>query len=234
MIKDENIIPASIFLASVFMSVALIVTAGGDGSDRMPGYAGGAFFPTQEPENVRPVTERDNIFGDINAPIQIIEFSNFECVFCKPFHSVMHQIAEEYEGKVAWVFRHFPFDSNHPKARIEAEASECVADLGGNEAFWVFIERIFLETPSNNMLDLTLLPEFAEMAGVNKNEFDECLRSGRFAKRVQEDVFDAVNSGIIGSPSAIMVVEDIFYVPIVGNQSYENMKRFVERALELI
>ena len=90
MIKDEYIIPISIFLASIFLAGALIMTAGGSGGGKIV-YGDGAFLPDSTPENVRPVTERDNVFGDINAPIHMIEFSDFECVFCKPFHSVMRQ-----------------------------------------------------------------------------------------------------------------------------------------------
>src|SRR3546814_20902810 len=63
-----------------------------------------------------------------------IEFSDFESPFCKGFHRTMGQVMEEYgqDGKVAWVYRHFPIDSIHSKARKEAQASECAAELGGN------------------------------------------------------------------------------------------------------
>src|SRR3546814_15691189 len=97
--------------------------------------------------------------GSPDASVKVIEFSDFECPFCKGFHRTMGQVMEAYgqDGKVAWVYRHFPIDSIHSKARKEAQASECAAELGGNDAFWAYAETPFDVTPSNDRLDLALL-----------------------------------------------------------------------------
>src|SRR3546814_8173358 len=68
---------------------------------------------------VRPVSGEDHVMGSPDASVKVIEFSDFECPFCKGFHRTMGQVMEEYgqDGKVAWVYRHFPIDSIHSKAR---------------------------------------------------------------------------------------------------------------------
>jgi protein-disulfide isomerase len=100
-----------------------------------------------------PVTDKDHIKGDISAPVKIVEYSDLECPFCKRFHTTMQDVVKSYDGKVAWVFRQFPLAQLHPKAVKEAEAAECVASLGGNAAFWKFIDKVEEVTPGNNKLD---------------------------------------------------------------------------------
>src|SRR5690606_34807350 len=87
-------------------------------------------------ENIAPVTADDHIRGNPNAPLMIVEYSDFDCPYCKSFHVTMQKIIEEYgpSGKVAWVYRHLPLTSLHPSAAYIAETSECVAELGGNDA----------------------------------------------------------------------------------------------------
>ena len=80
--------------------------------------------------------------GDENAPVTIVEFTDYECPFCARFHPTMDQIVDEYGGRVAWVYRHFPLPS-HPKAEPLARGSECITELGGNDAFWVYTDYVF-------------------------------------------------------------------------------------------
>src|SRR3989344_3149438 len=82
---------------------------------------------------MRPVSSSDHILGNPDADVIIVEYSDTECPFCKQFHSTLRRVIEEYgkEGRVAWVYRHFPIDSLHPKARKESEALECANELGG-------------------------------------------------------------------------------------------------------
>ena len=75
------------------------------------------------------MTKEDWVFGNRNAEIALIEYSDLECPFCKKFHPTAQQVVDEYKGKVMWVFRHYPL-SFHANAQKEAEASECAAELG--------------------------------------------------------------------------------------------------------
>ena len=120
-----------------------------------------------------------HILGNPGAPVKLVEFSDFECPFCKRFHLTMKRLMNEYgeDGKVAWVYRHFPLVSLHSKARREAQAAECASELGGNEAFWAYSDRLFEVAPSNNRLDLALLPRIAQLIGLDRAKFEACLAS---------------------------------------------------------
>ncbi len=93
---------------------------------------------------IDPVTETDHYFGSKDAEIVIIEYSDLECPYCARFHTTMHQVVEDYDGKVAWVYRHLPLESIiHPNAYNKALAAECVAGLGNNDKYWKYIDNIF-------------------------------------------------------------------------------------------
>ncbi|MEK7460191.1 MAG: DsbA family protein [Patescibacteria group bacterium] len=184
---------------------------------------------------MRPVTSDDHIRGDINAPVKIVEYSDTECPFCKKFHRDLKNALSQYEesGKVASVYRHFPIDSNHPiKARKEAEATECARELGGNEKFWEYIDRLYEITPSNNKLDLALLPKIAEEVGLDAKEFNACLESGKHKAYVEKDYQDAVATGGNGTPWSIIVDKNGKKYPLSGAQSEATIKQLIELALD--
>jgi len=134
------------------------LTEAKDGSTK--GQSNGAL------DSVAKVTKDDHVLGNINAPVKIIEFSDPECPFCKRFHITMEEIISNYGkgGQVAWVYRHFPLDSLHPKARKEAEALECAGEQG---KFWEYTSKIYEVTPSNNRLDPNQLYKIAIDLGLN-------------------------------------------------------------------
>lgn len=187
--------------------------------------------------NVKPVTEKDHVRGNVNAPVKIVEFSDFECPFCKEFQSTMQKLMDSYgkDGQVAWVYRHFPIDQLHPKARKEAQASECAAELGGNDAFWTYADKIFAVTPSNNGLDLSLLPKIAEELGLDANAFADCLsgdaRGGKYADLIEADVEDAVSAGGTGTPFTIIVGPTGKTYPISGAMPLSAVTALVDVAL---
>lgn len=182
--------------------------------------------------NIKPVTQEDHIRGNPQAPVKIVEFSDLECPYCKRFHTTMKQILTTYKDKVAWVYRHFPLDSLHPKARKEAEATECAAELGGNEKFWEYVDRIFEITPSNNGLDLDKLPQIAEEIGLDRVKFESCLNSGKYASKIAQHLADAVNSGAKGTPFNIVIALNGKKFKIQGAQSYNVVKSIIDLALQ--
>lgn len=97
----------------------------------------------QKPSANTVLLPTDHIVGNPNAPIVIVEYSDSDCPYCQKFHATMHQIKDAYGDKVAWVYRHFPLDNLHPKARMEAEASECVAKLSDDATFWKYLDAMF-------------------------------------------------------------------------------------------
>ena len=183
----------------------------------------------------RPVsTDRDHIRGNPGAPVTVVEYADFECPFCKRFHPTLMKLVQESSGKVRWVYRHFPLDELHPvKARREAAASECAAELGGNEAFWKFADRFFELTPSNNHTAIDkVLPQVAQDIGLDSARFASCVASGRYDRRVAEDVRNAVATGGRGTPWSIVVSKSGKTYPLSGAQPYAAVKQLVELALQ--
>lgn len=199
--NQKLLVPIAIVVAGIFIAGGLYFTGS---------HSSGAVAPSQTAANttitVRPVTADEHILGNPNAPIKIIDYSDTECPFCKQFHETLKEIWQNYgsTGEIAWVYRDFPLDI-HTKARNEAEALECAADLGGNDAFWKYLDQIFAVTPSNDGLDPSQLPVIAQYVGLDVTAFNACLSSGKEAAKVQADYQDAINAGGVGTPYTVFV-----------------------------
>jgi protein-disulfide isomerase len=182
---------------------------------------------------IRGVQKDDHIQGNPNAKVVIVEYSDTECPFCKQYHETLKRIMAEYgpSGEVAWVYRHFPLPQLHPKAPKQAQAAECAGALGGEEAFWKFLNRVYEVTPSNNGLDDAQLPIIAEFAGVDKAAFEKCLTSETGKDRVQKDASEAAAAGGRGTPHSIILVGGE-QVPVQGAQPYEVVKGLIDTLLE--
>lgn len=235
--NSNLMIPGAILLSGILIAGAVIYSSGSGGGTNTGGAAIGdadRALP-QAPgavENLKPVTKDDHIRGDIDAPIKIVEFSDLECPFCKRFHATMQQVMTEYDGKVAWVYRHFPLDAIHSKARKEAEATECANELGGNDAFWAYMDRIFEITPSNNRLELDQLPQIAEDVGLDRVKFQKCLDSGKYADHIADDLQDGTNSGARGTPYSVLIGPDGEKAVISGAQPYSSVKQIIDLVLK--
>lgn len=191
---------------------------------------------TADLEAMKPVSKDDHIRGNPDAPVKIVEYSDFECPFCKRFHETMKQVMEEYgkDGKVAWVYRQFPLDQLHPvKARKEAVATECAAELGGNDAFWEYADRFFELTPSNNQTNIDIvLPQIAKEIGLDEVKFASCLASTKYDKHIEDEVQNAQATGGNGTPWSIVVGTKGKKYPLSGAQPYASVKQLIELALQ--
>ena len=201
--ENKVLIPLAIIVAALIIGGAVWYSrsASPDGD--------GPSTPTEIA--IVPLSEDDHMIGNPNAPVVLIEYSDLECPFCKSYHAevqtLMDNDAYGKAGRVAWVYRQFPIPSLHPKAPTEAYATECVAELGGNDAFWTYVARIFEVTPSNNGLDLGILPDLAEEVGVDRAAFEKCLDDGTFEKKVQDSFTDALGAGAQGTPHTVFVMK---------------------------
>lgn len=238
--KKENLtVPFAIIIAGVIIAASVLYAFGGEKESLQAALN----TNSPSPERVTPVSEKDHIRGDKNATIKIVEFSDTECPYCKQFHMTMLDAIEEYgvDGRVAWVYRHFPLDANHSKARKESEATECAAELGGNDAFWRYLDRLMEITPSNDGLDLAELPRIAEYVGLDVNAFSLCLSEGRYAERVANDLEDGINSGAKGTPYSVVIAANGKKFIIPGALPYDmlpqlklpmgGVKQIIETAL---
>jgi protein-disulfide isomerase len=176
------------------------------------------------------VTDEDWIKGNIDARISIVEFSDTECPFCKRFHTTMNQVMEAYPDDVNWVYRHFPLPSLHRKAQKESEATECAGELAGNDGFWAYIDRLFEITPSNDGLDESQLPEIAEYIGLDKNDFEECLNSGRHGNKVRKQASDATLAGGQGTPYSVLIVDGEKF-PVSGAVPFSQIQSMIDSVL---
>lgn len=182
---------------------------------------------------VPPVTEDDHILGNPDAPVKIIEYSDLECQYCRVFHATMKQIMGVYgdTGQVAWVYRHFPIVELHRNAPQLAEASECVAELGGNEAFWKFIDEVFTATRYNEQYDMTGLQSAAAVAGVPVAQFSTCLENGTHKAKVTAQFEEAREAGGKGTPHNIIVGPSGAAVPLPGSRAYATVKEIIDAML---
>lgn len=222
------IIPAAILIGFGLIAVAIFFS----GSVSPMGNV--AVAPDKDKEGtatgpVRPVDADDHIRGNPNAPIVIVEYSDYDCPFCKNYHETMNQVMTDYgaNGQVAWVYRHFPIEQLHPNARGIALASECVASLGGNDAFWTFSDLVFGERERNAQTNVTELGSYATQAGVDESDFDACVTEGKLTEKVNEDFADAANAGAQGTPYSLVLVGGQQGV-INGAQPYESVKQILD------
>jgi protein-disulfide isomerase len=188
----------------------------------------------EKAKKVRRVSaSRDHVYGNPNAPVSLIEYSDFECPFCKRFHATANEIVDAYGGKVNWVYRHFPLGMHNPGAQKEAEASECVAQLGGNDAFWKFANAIYARTKSNgNGFPLDQLVPLGKEIGLDEKQFKECIDAAKYASRVQEDLDEGIQIGITGTPANFLLRNDTGEVILkVGAQPAEAIKPDIDKLL---
>lgn len=168
------------------------------------------------------VTDDDHVKGDENAPVTIVEWSDFECPFCARFYSeTLGQIDEQYikTGKVKLVYKDFPL-SFHQNAQKAAEAAECAGEQG---KYWEMHDLLFEKSVSGGV---TGFKAYAKELGLNTNEFDSCLDSGKTAPGIQADMALGGRSGIQGTPGFIVNGQ-----VVSGAQPFTVFQQVIEAAL---
>ena len=223
-LKTENnkdyLLPASIVIAALLIAGAWIYTAGLKNIEpKKSSQELGKIAPNIE--NVKLVSADDHIFGNPNAEIKIIEFSDMECPFCKRFHATMKQVINEYGDKVAWIYRHFPLEQLHPQAKKSAIASECATEIGGNNAFWRYLDQYM---DLEEIVSEASFSQIAENIGLNRNQFKTCLNSDKFNDKIDSYIQDAANSGAQGTPYSIIINKNNKKTSINGALPFEDFK----------
>jgi protein-disulfide isomerase len=165
----------------------------------------------------------DPIFGPEDAPITIIEFSDYECPYCRRWHQeVLPLLIEEYPDQVRLVYRDFPLTSIHSNAIPAAVAANCAGEQEA-EAYWAYSERLF-------SMDLGLgaeaYQEYAEEIGLDTDAFAECLESNRYEDEVLADFEFASQLGIRSTPTFF-----INGIALVGAQPYDVFKQVIDQEL---
>jgi len=178
--------------------------------------------PTQPTGPIEVSEDDDPVKGDKDAPVTIIEFSDYECAFCGRYSAqTYHEIIEKYvdTGKAKYVFRDFPLGF-HQNAQKAAEASECADDQG---KFWEYHDILFL---NQGALSINDLKGYASDLSLDTSKFDSCLDSGKYASEVRKDLADGGKAGISGTPSFIINGQKL-----VGAQPFSAFEQAIEAAL---
>ncbi|MCX6788133.1 MAG: thioredoxin domain-containing protein [Candidatus Kaiserbacteria bacterium] len=219
--KNSLTIPIAIALGGIIIAGALYVS--------MPKTSR---TDTGDSALVRPVSASDHILGNPAAPVLIVEYSDFDCTYCKDFHETLHQIIanEGASGKVAWVFREFPLSELHPNAVAHARAAECVAKTAGNDAFWKFATTLFKNQPVDPMRYSAL----ASSIGITGDAFAACYASAATSvdARITADRQNAFDIGAEGTPYSLILVKGKTPVIMNGGYPYAAVQELVRQALE--
>lgn len=221
----------AIVIASVILSFSMIYTGnllagkftgtetqtGGEQQETPPTQP---TQPPQEPDIVQVSADDDPVKGNANAPVTIIEFSEFQCPFCGRFaRDTLPEIQKNYidTGKVKFVYRDFVVHSTSQKAQ---EATECAEEQG---KYWEMHDLLYNNQGS---LDVESLRGYASELGLNTVNFNSCLDSGKYTSEVQKDTSDGRSYGVRGTPS--------FFIngkKLVGAQPYSAFQQAIEEAL---
>lgn len=172
------------------------------------------------------VKSTDYVRGSADASVTVVTYTDLECPYCQSFHPSMQRVMTEYAGKVKWIYRHFPL-SFHVNAQKEAEGAECVGKLGGAEAYWEYIDKIFERTTSNGTgFALADLYPLATEVGVSESRFRTCLDQGEMTSKVLGDLQEGSNYGVQGTPTSF-----VNGMPVEGAVPYEQLKAVIDQVL---
>jgi len=242
-IKKDTLWKYSTFLLLALLIVgAFVFFLGGNNNPTTGNVVANNPQPTGAPSQPSQVTasaDDDAVLGDKNAPVEIIEFSDYQCPFCRKFWTeTFNQIKKDYidTGKVKFVYRDFPLSSIHPAAELSAEAANCVREKGGDEAYYKMHDKIFQE---GNKIDggdpitgpvkgtaqfgATELKKWAKDLGYG---IDSCLDSGKYASEIQKDLADGQAAGGQGTPYFVINGK-----PLSGAQPYSAFKQVIDAEL---
>lgn len=164
--------------------------------------AGQPQAPPAQP--VAAVTDKDHIRGPKDAKVTLIEYSDFQCPFCNRHEPTVEKVLKDFPKDVRLVYRHYPL-SFHQNAQKSAEASECAAKVGGQDAFWAMHDKLFA---ANDALNGNVAADFyqniAKDLRLDVNKFKSCMDSGETASIVSADTASGNDAGVEGTPATFV------------------------------
>jgi len=169
----------------------------------------------QQVKPVRAIDDTDHIWGDINAPVQLIIYDDFECPFCAKFYDTTEQIKQEFGDKVVVAFRHFPL-TIHPQAMTAALAAECAAEQG---KFWQMYHKLFADNKAGQM-NKEQFKQDAVNIGLDAVKFNQCLDIKKYKDKVLAQMLEGKNAGVSGTPGNFVNGE-----PLPGAYPFEDFIR---------
>ncbi len=171
-------------------------------------------------ERVTVSMDDDHQKGPKDAPVQIIEFTDFQCPFCGRARPTVAKVIETYGDKVVYVLRDFPLDG-HALAQDAAEAAQCA---GVQNKYWEYSNILW---QNQGALEVANLKKFAKELGLDTEKFNQCLDSDQFAQEVKKDLQDGVKAGVSGTPA--------FFINgrlISGARPFKDFKKIIDEELK--
>lgn len=142
-----------------------------------------------------------HIYGNENTRFTLVVFSDIECPYCKKYHSTPKSVVDKYPEHVNWQYKHFPLGSQNPNAVLKAIAAECAAEIGGNRAFWVYLQQM-MDGQGQGVGGLQLI---ADNIGLDTRKFVSCLKSGKHEKTINEHIEKAKALGVNSTPITFLI-----------------------------
>lgn len=177
---------------------------------------------------VDPVSSDDHILGNVNAPITLIEYSDYQCPYCVKHYPTMKKLISEYDGKVRWVFRSFPLPF-HQAAKKASEASEAA---GAQGKFWEYSDKLIENsTAEGKGLEEADLIKYAQDLGLNMDQFKADLSSGKYATKIEKDLTSGEKAGVKGTPATFLIDKNGKTELISGALSLSQLKQKIDETL---
>ena len=193
-------------------------------------------LPTKQPSIPLEISaDNDPIIGNPDAPITIIEFSDFQCPFCARFHiQTLPTIMEEYieKGDVKLVFRDFPLQSIHPNAVPASVAAECANEQGEfKQMHDILFEKQNEWSNLETVYAIELFNQYSEQINLEQEQFSSCLSTAKYVKEIQNDLDDGRTYGVTGTPGFFIGNQQIGFVELKGAQPFESFKDVIDKQL---
>jgi len=144
------------------------------------------------------INKDDHVSGNFDAKVTLVEFSDFECPFCVKLEPTLKQLLNDYNGKIRLVYKQNPL-AMHKNAEKAAEASECASEQG---KFWEYHDKLF--GLNGQGLSIDVLKKIAADLGLDANQFNSCLDSGKFTDKIAKDMAEAKTKGVTGAPATFV------------------------------
>ncbi len=181
---------------------------------------------------VRPIDKTDHIWGNLNAPVQLIIYDDFQCPFCARFYDTVEKIKKEFGDKVVIAFRHFPLRM-HLYAYPAALAAECAAEQG---KFWEMYDKLFIDNKAGQLSKDQFKQDAADL-GLDQAKFNQCLDTEKYKDKIQAQMVEGRNFGVNGTPGNFVNGEPVpgavpfdDFTDSSGRQR-EGMKSIIQRHL---
>lgn len=175
----------------------------------------------QDVKRYQVINDGDPSLGPENAPITIVEFSDYQCPYCaRWYQEVYSRLMETYKGKIRFIYRDFPLYSIHPEAEPAAEAANCA---GEQNAYWQYHDALFGQKIG---LNAAAYNQYASDLGLNADQFSKCMSEGRYKAEVKADFQYASSLGVSSTPT--------FFVnglAVVGAQPFEVFQQIIDKEL---